>query len=85
MVFYPAARSDPVSHSQSGQTDDHGQHHQQLDGGGLLSQTGQVLVPDAQQLLLAVWMSHKLKTQREVDNELWVLRPESSPVQKIIN
>lgn len=59
---YSAARSDPVSQSQSRQSYRHRQHHQQLDSSGLLSQAGQILVPDAQQLLLAVRMSHKLKT-----------------------
>ncbi|KAF3840817.1 hypothetical protein F7725_006679 [Dissostichus mawsoni] len=60
-VTYSAARSDQVSHSQSRQSYRHGQHHQQFGGSGLLSQAGQILIPDTQQLLLAVRMSHKLR------------------------
>lgn len=60
-VTYSAARSDPVSQGQSGQPYSHRQHHQQFDSSGLLSEAGEILVPDAQQLLLAVRMSHKLK------------------------
>lgn len=60
-VTYSAARSDPVGQSQSRQSYSHCQHHQQFDSSGLLSQAGQIFIPDTQQLLLAVRMSHKLK------------------------
>lgn len=61
LVSYSAARRDPVSQSQSRQPNGHRQHHQQFDSHGLLPQAGQVLVPDAEQLLLAVRMSHELE------------------------
>lgn len=60
-ITYSGAWGNPVSHSQSRQSYSHRQHHQQFDGSGLLSQARQVLIPDTQQLLLAVRMSHKLK------------------------
>lgn len=59
-VPYSAARSKPVGQSQSRQSYSHCQHHQQFDSSGLLPQAGQILIPDTQQLLLAVRMSHKL-------------------------
>lgn len=60
-VTYSAAWSDPVGQRQPRQSYSHRQHHQQFDGSGLLSQARQVLIPDTEQLLLAVRMSHKLK------------------------
>lgn len=57
---HSAARSDPVGQSQARQPYGHRHHHQQLHRRGLLPQTRQVFIPDAQQLLLAVGMSHKL-------------------------
>lgn len=62
-ITYSAAWGNPIGHSQSGQSYSHCQHHQQFDGSGLLPQAGQVLIPDTQQLLLAVRMSHKLKSR----------------------
>lgn len=58
---HSAARSDPIGQSQARQSDGHRHHHQQLDRRGLLSQTRQVFIPDTQQLLLAVGVSHKLR------------------------
>lgn len=58
---HSAARSDPIGQSQARQSDGHRHHHQQLDRRGLLPQTRQVFIPDTQQLLLAVGVSHKLR------------------------
>lgn len=62
---HSAARSDPIGQSQARQSDGHRHHHQQLDRRGLLSQTRQVFIPDTQQLLLAVGVSHKLRAREQ--------------------
>lgn len=58
---HSATGSDPVGQSQARQPYGHRHHHQQLHRRGLLPQTRQVFIPDTQQLLLAVGMSHKLR------------------------
>lgn len=72
LASYSAAGSDPVSQGQARQSDGHRQHHQQFDGSGLLPQAGQVLIPDTEQLLLAVRMSNKLEDTecRELKREI---------------
>lgn len=65
---YSAAWSNPVSKGQSGQSYSHSQHHQQFDGSGLLSEAGQILIPDTQQLLLTIRMSHELKGTDVAEN-----------------
>lgn len=58
---YLAARGEPVADGEQREAQRHHQHHQALDGDGLLPQARQVLIPDRQQLLLAVRMGHKLQ------------------------
>lgn len=57
---YLAAWSKPVNESQERQSDGNGEDHKKLDCRGLLPQTGKVLIPYGQKLLLTVWMSYKL-------------------------
>lgn len=61
MFSYLATRHYPVGDSQKGQTHGDPQHRPALHSDGLLPQTREVLVPDSQQLLLAVGMGDKLK------------------------
>lgn len=62
--LYPAARRNPVADGEERKAQGHHQHHQTLDGCGLLPQPREVLVPDGQELLLAVGVSHKLGGER---------------------
>lgn len=57
----------PVGDGQEGQTYGDPQHCPALHTDRLLPQTRQVLVPDGEQLLLAVGMGNKLKTTRDSD------------------
>lgn len=61
VVLYLAAGHDPVGDGQEGQPNSHSQHRPALHTDGLLTQARQVLVPDGQELLLAVWVSDKLE------------------------
>lgn len=61
---YPAAWGDPVANGQERESQCHDQHHQTLDGHRLFPQTGEVLIPDGQELLLAVGVGHKLWRQQ---------------------
>lgn len=68
-VRYLATGHDPVSDGEERQSDGDTQNRQTLHSDGLLSQTRQILIPDGQKLLLAVWMSYKLKhTNTEMKN-----------------
>ncbi len=58
----------PVGDSQEGQTKSDPQHCPAFHPNGLLSKTGQVLVPDSQQLLLTVWMGNKLERETQTKN-----------------
>lgn len=60
-MCYLATGHDPVGDGEERQSDSYAQDCQTLHTDGLLPQTRQILVPDRQQLLLAVWMSHKLR------------------------
>ena len=62
--LYPAARRNPVANGEERKAQGHHQHNQTLDGCGLLPQPREVLVPDGQELLLAVGVSHKLGGER---------------------
>lgn len=59
----------PVGDSQEGQTYSDPEHCPALHTNGLLPQTRQVLVPDSQQLLLAVGMCNKLERDRGLKKE----------------
>lgn len=65
---HSATGSDPVGQGQARQPYGHRHHHQQLHRRGLLPQTRQVFIPDTQQLLLAVGMSHKLCGRAEKED-----------------
>jgi len=60
---YLAAWSKPVNESQEGQSDGNGEDHKELDCHGLLPQTGKVLIPYGEKLLLTVGVSYKLAGQ----------------------
>ncbi len=62
---YLATWDYPVGNSQEGQTYGDPQHCPALHPDGLLPQTGQVLVPDSQQLLLAVGMGNELEREKK--------------------
>lgn len=63
---YPAARCNPVADGEERKAQGHNQHDQTLDSYGLFPQTREVLIPDCQELLLAVRVSHKLLAERDV-------------------
>ena len=64
-MLYLAAGGYPVGHGEGGQPQRYTQDHQQLDGGGLLPEPWQALVPDAEQLLLAVGMGYELQDKAQ--------------------
>lgn len=57
---YLAAWSKPVDESQEGQSNGNSKDHKKLDCHCLLPQTGKILIPYGEKLLLAVRMSYKL-------------------------
>ena len=69
---YPAARCDPIADGKKRKAQGHDQHHQTLDSYRLFPQAWEVLVPDCQELLLAVGVSHELLvgTGREAEREV---------------
>lgn len=54
------ARSNPIGHGEEGQSDRNREDNQKLHCHRLLPQTRQILIPNRQELLLAVWMCYKL-------------------------
>ena len=69
---YPAARCNPVADGKERKAQGHDQNHQTLDSYRLFPQAWEVLVPDCQELLLAIGVSHKLLvgTEREGEREV---------------
>lgn len=72
---YLATWDYPVGDSQEGQTYSDPQHCPALHPDRLLPQTGQVLVPDSQQLLLAVGMGDELERETRNLNQ-WRIKGE---------
>ena len=66
---YLATGHDPVGDGQEGQPHGDPQDSPALDPHGLLPQPGQVLVPDGEQLLLAVGMGDKLEREGEIQQK----------------
>lgn len=54
------ARSNPIGHGEEGESDRNREDNQELHCHRLLPQTRQILIPNREELLLAVWMSYKL-------------------------
>lgn len=67
---YLATGHYPVGDSQEGKPYCYPQHRPALHTDGLLPQAWQVLIPDSQQLLLAVGMSNKLKIEKKKTRNL---------------
>ena len=67
---HPAAGEQPVSCGEKGQTQAHQHHHEALHQQVLLPEERQVLVPQTQELLLAVGVGHKLSRKNGKTNEL---------------
>ena len=64
---YLATGHNPVGDGEEGEAHSDPQHSPAHDPHRLLPQTRQVLIPDGQKLLLAVWMGHKLHKNRMKD------------------
>lgn len=71
MDSYLATGHDPVGNSQEGQADGDTQHRPAFHPDGLLSQSGEVLVPDSEKLLLTVWMGNKLAREGDKPSDEW--------------